>query len=488
MIHTWITVDAQSFGGEGPQHNVSRSAINRHVGRVSRTWARRSSKVGTVTAPKRLLWAWTTRVAPPTSKQVVEEIARSTVHLTQNAIKNQAQDPFSCLPVQLDSSMHRLLDHFLTTFHGTFWEAKTPAHLVQGPDPNTVIIIKDSIEDKARLLSLMACVAAYTERLIPSTDHDGRSTALYTQRALRAVRKGIAGTRFNRTNALLSIVNLAVSATVLRQWGAALIHLSAAKQLMDLEGGIEKTDLWILQAIVRADLGRSVSTLSPPIFRLAPLPVSRILSFVRVDTDAVLKDLAKQVLRQRADKPMTTDLVEIVYDVVRCGFMLADCHTELPRAVETMSMALYSGSVFMYQLLLMLFDEHEDAAQKGKLEVTRLTMILWSLVLRVLAQKADFSRGIATSLPIFDISKADAKRRNLPPEVFELLNDWNVMVSLDITLEQVMRVAEALEAYTDVHLGSFMKRLIILMEGHNVPKVATKWMKEAWGSEVNSRQ
>ena len=112
------------------------------------------------------------------SEKGVEEIARSTLNLTHNVIKNQATDPVSCLPVEFDSSMHRLPDHFLTTFHGTFWEAKAQINLVQGPDPNTVIIIKDSIGDKARLLSLMACVAAYTERLIPSTGQDSPSTAL----------------------------------------------------------------------------------------------------------------------------------------------------------------------------------------------------------------------------------------------------------------------------------------------------------------------
>ena len=135
----------------------------------------------------------------------------------------------------------------------------------------------------------------------------------------------------------------------------------------------------------------------------------------------------------------------------------------------------------------MPFAEHEDAAQREKLEVACLTMILWSLVLRILVRKADFSRGIAISLSIFDISKADAKRRNWPPAVFELLNAWNAMMSLDMTLEQVMRVTEALEAYTDVHLASFMKRLVNLVEGHNVPKVATQWIKEALRSELDSR-
>ena len=91
-----------------------------------------------------------------------------------------------------------------------------------------------------------------------------------------------------------------------------------------------------------------MSTLAPPIFKLPPLSASGILCFVRADTDPALKALAKKALQQCVTKSLTTELEEIVYDVVRCGFMLADCRAESPRAVEMMSVALYSGSVFMY--------------------------------------------------------------------------------------------------------------------------------------------
>ena len=185
-------------------------------------------------------------------------------------------------------------------------------------------------------------------------------------------------------------------------------------------------------------------------------------------------------------QPLPTGLRETVYDLLQQGVMLVYCWKKPSDVEEIMSQALYTGSATIYQLLAMDFSDAKHGSEREKfalterekLEVSRLAMTLWSLLMRNLARKGNGARGIMDHIPVFKISPADAKKRCWPPGIVEPLGAWDATRRPDSRPKQLIRVTQAIEECTEVKLGHFIERVFEIREGHEKKSVATLWMED----------
>ena len=381
--------------------------------------------------------------------------------------------------------MHGLLDFFLAQVHPTFWDARMFVHSWQGLEPYAAAMIRDSIGDRARLFALMACISAYLDR-VGLVKGQSTKSGTYTHNALVAIRVQVGKQSFTRGDALYAIATMAIAATLARDQHAAFAHLTAAKQLVDLEGGVDKIDTWVLQGIIRADLGRAVATLSAPIFNLPRVPTPGMTLITTATGDPTLQSLACKALLDSVQSSLPTGLRDAVYDIVQQGMMLVYCWKKPSDVEEIMSQALYTGSAAIYQLLAMDFSDAKNGSEREKfalterekLEVSRLAMTLWLLLMRNLARKGNGARGIMDHIPVFKISPADAKKRCWPPGIVELLGAWDATRRPDSRPKQLIRVTQAIEECTEVKLGHFIERVFEIRDGHEKKRVATLWMED----------
>ena len=124
--------------------------------------------------------------------------------------------------------------------HPSSWNAK-PQGTHDTPDIEAVEAVTMSIADKARFFSLIACTAAYREK-IEEEDQRGRG-AVYLGQALIAVREQIQRKKFVKKDSLYSLVNMAICAELLGDYTASLAHIRAAKFVVYEGGGLAALDL-----------------------------------------------------------------------------------------------------------------------------------------------------------------------------------------------------------------------------------------------------
>ena len=354
----WITTEPNTSAQRYATPSATRSEINRHFARVN--WEKQRASAAPAQSPVRPNAARRDRPFlrgrcgpgsfsqdPWPGQSVVSrhpleagqddeaplaESSRSTdnlggVHLVcQPPVRGARSDPFAVASVEIDTSVQIVFQYFLDYFNRFFFDRKPEAQCCHEPTPAAMRVVQSCSSDTARCYSLAASVSAAMERRGEVSHEQPRPlhSTVYTEKALRALRKQIADSTCNRMETLDTVIILGIGAVTLKNYHASLMHLRAAKELVDAESGlhaIEVLDAPLLQKIVQVDLGRAICCLSPPVFSVPHRPPSNRISWL--DNDLLLDLEVQDVLRQLAETDHLEDMATTVGDMTQAVQMLA---------------------------------------------------------------------------------------------------------------------------------------------------------------------
>jgi hypothetical protein len=314
---------------------------------------------------------------------------------------------------------------------------------------------------------LLACTAAYKGHV--EKDDQTERGAIYLGQALVAVREQVQRKDFIQKNFLCSILHMAIYANLLGDPVASLAHLRAAKFIVDQGGGVlsllDPSRITILKLIVRADLGRAITTLSCPVF-ICPWPPAT-LPLPQDKLDVGLEREACSALVGIAEVTLPKDLHEYVYQIIGCARMLQFVWSYPSESAAAIEQLGSSFTAIFYHLLSLSFQEYPD--ERKKLEATRVSLAIWTFLMsQSLFSDSPVNQALT---PIFNSFSLNAQKRFWPSAVYVLLQEWNKVVqsllyesnTTDIcTPIRLIRIVQAIEYETDVKLGGVMERLFEL--------------------------
>jgi hypothetical protein len=418
--------------------------------------------------------------------------------------KDEALDPFDCTAAKIDSSMYDIIQFYLARIHPTSWTAKAYASARLGVDCEALEIAKGCMADRARLFSLVSCTAAYIERAEPSVwKHKiPPSTFYYLHNAITTVRARVQSKdkESSRLDLLHSIVVMAVCAQFLQDYAASLAHLRAAKLLIEQRGGFAAVEPGILRTIVRADLSRAVATLEAPILDCPTKPT--IVMLPNAVCDAELERQADHALLLTARAPLPKQLVQHIHHLIKCTKMLEYAWKNRDCSGPIMGKILSTVIALLYHLLSASFQSNTDSNlyDTKKLEATRITLLLWALLLtRSMRDGQHTYRDIPYDYE-FKVADPEVRKRLQFSDLYDLLMDWNRAIQILNRFSNtkskgipsnLICIVQAMETKTDVKLGGLMECVFQLEELHrpsglnrqfNPSRGGKPWFKAAWPS------
>lgn len=431
---------------------------------------------------------------------ILDQSCRLVSHICE---KDETLDPFDCAAVKIDSSIYDIIQFYLARIHHTSWTAKAYASARLGLDYEALEIVNACMADRARLYSLVSCTAAYMERTEASpAKHKMQSSAFYLQNAIVAVREMMErnGKESSESDASHSIVVMAVCSQFLQDYVASLAHLRAAKYLIEQRGGFVAAEPGILRTLIRADLGRAVTTLEAPVLKSPSKPMT--IALPKGTCDAELERECGDALLLIARVAIPKQMGEYVRHAIQCTRMLdyvwAHRDTSGPIVAEILSTVIAT----LYYLLSASFQPQHASAlyDPKKLEAARITLLLWMLLLTRSTRDGQHTyRDIPYDYE-FRVIDPEIKKRLWSSGIHCLLMEWNRAIrSLNQSPAtknervplKLIRLIQAMETKTDVKLGGLMERLFELEEQHRFSRLdrlydpgrrGKTWPKAAWPS------
>jgi hypothetical protein len=417
--------------------------------------------------------------------------------------RDETLDPFDSAAAKIDFGIYDIIQFYLARVHPTSWTAKSYASARLGLDQEAFEIVKGCMADRARLYALVACTAAYMEHADAGVcKNKAQPSAFYLQNAIIAVREQVQSNskESSGSDVLQSIVIMAVCAQFLQDYAASLAHLRATKHLIQKRGGLAAVESGILRTIVRADVGRAVVTLEAPVVKSPSEPMT--IALPKGTCDAELERQSEDALLLTARAGIPKQMGEHVRHVIRCTRMLAYVWTHRDTSSLLVGKILFTVIATLYYLLSASFKSQNNSVlyDTKKLEATRVTLLLWTLLLtRSTRDGQQTYRDIPYDYE-FRITDPEIRKRLWHSGLHDLLIEWNqairilnqspVAKSKRIPMK-LIRIVQAMEKKTDVKLGGLMERLFELEERHrssglnypyNPGQSAKSWHKAAWPS------
>jgi hypothetical protein len=392
--------------------------------------------------------------------------------------EDEALDPFDCAAAKVDSSMFDIIQFYLARIHPTSWTAKAYASARLGVDYEALEIVKGCMADRARLYSLVSCTAAYIERTEPGVwKRKIPPSTFYLHNAIAAVRARVQSMdkESSRSDLLHTIVVMAVCAQFLQDYAASLAHLRAAKLLIEQRGGFAAVEPGILGTIIRADLGRAVATLEAPVLDCPTKPTTVVLP--NAVCGAELEREADHALLLTAQAPLPKQLSQYIHHLIKCTKMLEYAWKNRDCSGPIMGKILFTVIALLYYLLSASFQSNTDPDlfDTKKLEATRITLLLWTLLLSRSTRDGQHTyRDIPYDYE-FKVIDPEVQKRLQFSDLHDLLMDWNRAIQI---LNQfpntkskgippnLICIVQAMEAKTDVKLGGLMECIFQLEELH----------------------
>ena len=390
--------------------------------------------------------------------------------------KDEALDPFDAAAQKMDLGMHDLIQFYLARIHPSFMGTRLHAYPQRDLDYEAFEIVKGCMGDKALLYSLVACTAMYMERAeLGVCKTKTQPSAFYLQNALVAVREQVQckAKEPSGSDVLQSLALMAACADFLRDNAATLVHLRAIRYLIKQRGGLAAVKPGILWTIIRADMGRAVATLEPPVMSFPTKPTA--IALPKGVCDAELERQSEDALLLTARAEIPKQMAEYVRHLIQCVRML-DYGWTHPGASGSLTGRLLSTVIAtVYYLLSASFQAQPDSDldDARRLEATRITLLMWTLLLiRFLWEAQQAYRDVCYNSE-FRITDPEAKRRLSSSGLHDLLMEWNqanriLIQSPHPKRERVsinlIRIVQAMETKTNVKLGGLMERLFELEE------------------------
>jgi hypothetical protein len=393
--------------------------------------------------------------------------------------RDEALDPFDCAAAKIDSSIYDIIQFYLARIHPTSWTARAYTSSRSGPDFEAIEIVNNCMADRSRLYSLVSCIAAYVERAEANEwMKKAQPSAFYLQNAIVAVRAQVQSKdeECSSSDVLQSIVVMAVCAQFLQDHAASLAHLRATKHLIEQRGGFRAVEPGILRTIVRADLSRAIATLEAPVLDFPVEPTT--IALLNRTCDAELERQSQAALLLLGQTMIPKKLDKYIRHIIDCTTMLEYVWTHPESSAPVIAQILSTIIARLYHLLSISFQSQADVDLYDiqKLEATRITLLLWTLLL---TRSTRDGQHTYCDIPYdykFTIISSEVKKRVSVSGLDELLMEWNQAIQI---LNQrpnaaskrippnLVRIIQAMEAETDIKLGGLMGCLFELEERHS---------------------
>jgi hypothetical protein len=504
----WVNKDAQSSSSS---HSTDISAsINSH----SQRWRARQIR----REKQRELWQKTTAARkvleaglmtgqeavsynrPIFPKVDAEKHPHEDLRLLQPIIgKGQAVDPFDCTALRLDSDMFQMIHFYLNSTSHQDVSADILSHKVSGNPAacGPAAIVSSALSDELHMFSLLSYVA--TCGVMDDTRSGGIGSprsAYFVQKALTHLQKRLHSTRTRDFELLHAAALLGGTAIHRNEIDAAKVHRRATKYLVDTMGGFRSIPPHLVGPILGLDLSLSVSTLSQPLFDFTGPEYHTFSTPSPWTANDTLNSIG--IASQNTASVLTLDKRFRVFlrDLIRIGQVLECVYREpessmnafwVPLKCATMILSLlsttgerdddrplYKGTQAESPLSLAV-DQHKSKPQGLRLEVSRMTLLMWAMWVGAipLSRSADIKiaasfRDYVRFIPKFDASLLSKYKATEYGILRTAIEEWNTTLNIlaqqrtadeDWVFSQLSSVIRTMEVAGGVQLGEYMTQL-----------------------------
>jgi hypothetical protein len=413
--------------------------------------------------------------------------------------KGRAADPFDCTAMRLDSDMFHLIHFYLNSTNHRDVSTDILKHKVSGNAAtcSPATIVSSALSDELNMFSLLAYVA--TSGVMDDTRSGGIGSprsAYFVQKALSHLQKRLRSTKAGDFELLHAAALLGGTAVHRNEFDAAKFHRRATKYLVDTMGGFQSIPPHLVGPVLGLDLSLSVSALKRPLFDFTG-PEYQTFSPPRPWTaNDTLKFLG--VVSQNTASVLTMDkrLRMFVWNLIRIGQVLECAYKDpessmnafwVPTKCATMILSLlstigerdddklpYKGTQAVSHLSLAA-EQHMVKPQHVRLEVSRMTLLMWAMWVGAIPLSRSADAKIAASfrdyvrfIPKFDASLLSKYKAIEYGILRTAIEEWNRTLNIlaqqrtadeDWVFSRLSNVIRTMEVAGDVQLGVYMAQL-----------------------------
>jgi hypothetical protein len=413
--------------------------------------------------------------------------------------KGQAADPFDCTAMRLDSDMFQLIHFYLNSTNHQDVSADILNLKVSG-NPGTcgpATIVSGALSDELHMFSLLAYVA--TSGVMDDTRSGGIGSprsAYFVQKALAHLQKRLRSTRTGDFELLHAAALLGGTAIHRNEFDAAKVHRRATKYLVESMGGFQSLPPHLVGPILGLDLSLSVSTLRQPLFDFtgpeyqtfrppSPWTANNTLKFIGIAS----QNTASVLTMDKRLRMFLRDLIRIG-QVLECAYkdpessmnafwVSPKCATMILNLLSTIGergddKLLHKGTQAVGHLSLAV-DQYKFKPQDLRLEVSRMTLLMWAMWVGAIPLSRSADTKIAASfrdyvrfIPKFDASLLSKYKATEYGILRTAIEEWNRTLNIlaqqrtadeDWVFSRLFSVIRTMEAAGDVQLGEYMTQL-----------------------------
>ena len=292
----------------------------------------------------------------------------------------------------------------------------------------------------------------------------------YLQLAIAEVRKRIIKHTYEMSDLLHGISQIFLASVLIGDDVAARAHLSAAKELVDQQGGIDACCTPTAQALKYGDLHLAVETVSPPVFLAVPDPEIHYDKGEIPDLDGTLlsrsKDVRISAILHR--ESLSESLVRCYCTFAECVVALCHAWQEGPGQLDLNKLDwIASNCLGIFNIVLRL-GRASGVVLTTVQEDSRHMFVLWIQLLCFLANSSISGVDVRSNTILIS---PKVLSRPISPAVRYGLTKWNLLVDsakkdsrsrVDTTNEDIMQliqVVEEMEAKHCVQMAPLMHKI-----------------------------
>jgi hypothetical protein len=250
----------------------------------------------------------------------------------------------------------------------------------------------------------------------------------YVMLAISEVRSRIGTRSFDVSDLLHGISQLFLASVLSGDETAARAHLSAAKQLVDQQGGIDRAYGPTQHLLRYGDFQLAIETVQPPVFlgRKGPGGNCEMTNFEFIDP-TILK-LSKDLIQSAEEERdmISEPVAQCFRDFANCTLALSQAWSASAQNFDLSRLDWIAGNCLGIFNVLLTFRSSKSPIMLGVQETARHTLILWIQMLCLLANNTVTRVEIRSNTTTIST-------KNLPkfasPIVLKGLRKWNYLVS-----------------------------------------------------------
>ncbi|OAP57444.1 hypothetical protein AYL99_08182 [Fonsecaea erecta] len=174
-------------------------------------------------------------------------------------------DPFASTVVNVDRKAHGLLQYFIHVSHPRTWHSEVQNDRTYTFQNDVLALVKGCLENEVHFYTLLASMASQME-YFDLINRDDETTSQMATKAIGAIRRYLRSSPPIDQRLIFDIHQMAVTDFYRYELNSALVHLTAAKNLLTNIGGIDRIDPSLREWIVFGDGYLAAELLQKPLF------------------------------------------------------------------------------------------------------------------------------------------------------------------------------------------------------------------------------